>query len=160
TWEINRPREVIRSTGPGAASTTHDKLGDRYWYIRASDGQQVALLFTENETNFGRIDNSPNESPYVKDGVHRAVVEGQADAVNSQQGSKLAGHAHALVPAGGKFSVEVRFSPQPLSKPFEDFDATFAARIRECGTFYDELHPEHLSDDQRLVGRQAFAGLL
>src|SRR5262245_14339974 len=160
TWEVDQAREVIRPIGPGAAITSHKVLGDRYWYIRASDGQQVALLFTENETNFERIDNSPNLSPYVKDGVHRAVVEHQRDAINSKQGSKLAGHAHAVVPAGGKFSVEVRFSPQALSKPFADFDATFAARIAECDAFYDELDPENFSDDQQLVGRQAFAGLL
>jgi hypothetical protein len=160
TWEVNRAREVIRSIGPGAASTTHKELGDRYWYVRTSDGQQVSLLFTENETNFERIDNSANESPYVKDGIHRAVVEGQAGAVNNKQGSKLAGHAHAVVPAGGKFSVEIRFSPQALSKPFADFNATFAARIAERNEFYDALHPESFSDDQRLVGEQAFAGLL
>lgn len=160
TWEVDQTREIIRSIGPGAASTTHEVLGDRYWYVRASDGQQVALLFTENETNFERIDNSTNSSPYVKDGIGRAVVEGQADAVNSKQGSKLAGHAHAIVPAGGQFSVEIRFSPQPLAKPFADFDATFAARIAECGAFYDELHPKNFSDDQQLVGQQAFAGLL
>lgn len=160
TWEADQTREVIRSIGPGAASTTHEVLGDRYWYVRANDGQQVALLFTENETNFERIDNVSNSSPYVKDGVHRAVVEGQADAVNDKQGSKLAGHVRAVVPAGGKFSVEVRFSPRALSEPFTDFDATFAARIAECGAFYDELHPENFSDDQQLVGRQAFAGLL
>ena len=160
TWELDQPREVIRSVGPAAATTTHHVLGDRYWYVRASDGQQVELLFTENETNFERIDNSRDASPYVKDGVHRAVVEGQGSAVNSEQGSKLAGHAHAVVPAGREFSVEVRFSPLALSDPFADFDATFAARIAECNAFYEELHPEKLSDDQRLVGRQAFAGLL
>ena len=32
--------------------------------------------------------------------------------MNHQQGSKLAGHAHAIVPAGGTLTVEVRFSPQ------------------------------------------------
>jgi hypothetical protein len=160
TWEVDRARETICSAGPGAAATTHQVLGDRFWYMRASDGQPVALLFTENETNFQRIDNAPNRSPYVKDGVHRAVVEGQAGTCNGQQGSKLAGHAHAVVPAGDKFSVEVRFSPRSLSQPFADFDTTFAARIAECGAFYDALHPENFSADQQLVGRQAFAGLL
>ena len=107
SWELDGKREELRAIGPGAAEhLATPSLGDRWWYVRASDGQPVDLLFTENETNFKRIDNVPNKSPYVKDGINDAVVDGRTDAVNGKQGSKLAGHAHAVVPAGGTFSVE------------------------------------------------------
>lgn len=160
SWDEGYAREVIRAIGPGAATSKHDSLGERFWYARASDGQPVELLFTENETNFKRIDHSPNKSPYVKDGIHNAVVERQAAAVNHAQGSKLAGHAHAVVPAGGEFSVEVRFSPTSLAEPFADFDTVFKTRLAEADAFYAALHPATFGPDQELVGRQAFAGLL
>ncbi len=132
---------------PGAASTTHREIGSRYWYTRASDGQAVELLFTENETNFQRIDNAPNTSPYVKDGIHDAVVGGNPQAVNRKQGSKMAGHAKANVPAGGKFTVDVRFSPQSLAEPFADFDVVLADRVAEADAFYKALQPAALGAD-------------
>ncbi|MEZ6069456.1 MAG: hypothetical protein R3C10_04100 [Pirellulales bacterium] len=96
----------------------------------------------------------------MKDGINDAVVSGKTSAVNHEQGSKLAGHVHAVVASGESFSVEVRFSPEALDAPFADFDATFSARIAECGAFYDALHPPSLDDDRRTVGQRAFAGLL
>jgi hypothetical protein len=160
SWDIGGEREEIRAAGPGAANTSSAHLGERWWYVRASDGQTVDLLFTENETNFQRIDNSPNQSPYVKDGINNAVVCGKASEVNHNQGSKLAGHARAVVPAGGSFSVEVRFSPQPMAEPFADFDSVFKVRLAEADAFYNGTHPATFGPDQELVGRQAFAGLL
>ena len=41
-----------------------------------------------------------------------------------------------------------------------DFDAVFAARIREADEFYDSLCPGNLPGDERSVVRQAYAGLL
>lgn len=160
SWEVDGKREVITAAGPGAATTTHALLGKRWWYVRASDNQAVELLFTENETNFLRVDNAPNSSPYVKDGINDYVVDGRRDTVNLQQGSKLAGHTRAVVPAGGQFSVEIRLSPTRLNKPFGDFAAVFTARRAEADAFYATLHPPTMTDDQQLVARQAFAGLL
>jgi hypothetical protein len=159
-WEPGVDHEEIRATGPGAAHTTHESLGDRWWYVRTSDKQPVALLFTENDTNFKRIDGSANQTPYVKDGINDAVVDGKVDRVNNQSGSKLAGHARTTVPPGGTFAVEVRFSPQAMTDPFGDFDAVFTSRIAEADEFYEELHPEGLGEDEQMVARQAFGGLL
>jgi hypothetical protein len=165
SWDADMDREVIQAiaspaAGVAAAHTKSEAMGDRWWYVRTSDAQSLDLLFTENETNFQRIDNSPNKLPFVKDGIHDFVVEKQASAVNHQQGSKLAAHAHTIVPAGGSFTIEVRFSPTELADPFADYDATFAARISEADEFYEKLHPPKFGADQQLVGRQAFAGLL
>ena len=41
-----------------------------------------------------------------------------------------------------------------------DFDAVFAARIREADEFYAGIIPATLTPDERAVMRQAFAGLL
>ncbi len=160
SWESDGHREMISAAGPGAAHTSHSVLGERWWSMRASDGEAVDLLFTENETNLERLFNVPNKSLCVKDGIHDAVVEGNQAAVNRQQGSKLAGHAHAIVPAGGTFSVDIRFSSVKLTSPFADFDEVLSVRKSEADAFYEALHPPGLSIDAVLVARQAFAGLL
>ena len=128
--------------GPGAAHTEHEVLGERWWYARADD-RPLDLLFTENETNVERLYHVPNTSPYVKDGINDAVVNGtlRADRVNAQQGSKLAGHAQASVAPGQSFTVEVRFTAEPLNEPFADFDAIFTRRIAEADEFYDACIP-------------------
>ena len=95
-----RRAPTIKAVGPGAAYTEHEALGERWWYARAADGQPLDLLFTENETNAERLYRAPNPSPYVKDGINDAVVNGLQDRVNTQQGSKLAGHAKAVVASG------------------------------------------------------------
>lgn len=160
SWELDGKRERIQAAGKTAARTMHEMLGERWWYVRASDNQNVELLFTENETNFLRVDNAANPSPYVKDSFHDYVVFGNRDGINDEEGSKLAGYARAVVPAGGSFSVDVRFAPTQLATPFSDFDSILTARRSEADTFYDVLHPSAMTADQQLVARQAFAGLL
>jgi Mannosylglycerate hydrolase MGH1-like glycoside hydrolase domain len=160
TWEPGAVRSTIKAVGPGAAYTEHDALGGRWWYARAADRQSMDLLFTENETNVERLYRASNPSPYAKDGINDAVVNGLQDRVNTQQGSKLAGHAKAVVPPGGSFAMEVRFTAEPQPDPFADFAPTFTKRIAEADEFYSAVHPAQLTADQRLVQRQAFAGLL
>ena len=126
---------MIKAIGPGAAYTEHDALGERWWYVRAADHPPMDLLFTENETNAERLYHAPNPSPYVKDGINDAVVNGLQDRVNRSQGSKLAGHAKAIVAPGGSFTVEVRFTAEPQADPFADFDAIFTKRIAEADEF-------------------------
>lgn len=160
TWEPDVARSSIKAIGPGAAYTEHEALGERWWYTRAAGRQSMDLLFTENETNVQRLYHAPNPSPYVKDGINEAVVNGLHDRINPLQGSKLAGHANEIVAPGGSFMVEVRFTAEPRDDPFADFDAIFSTRIAEADEFYNAVHPVQLTDDERLVQRQAFAGLL
>ena len=160
SWSVGAERAVIRAIGPGAVYTTDSTLGQRWWYVRSADSQQVDLLFTENETNLNRLDGVPNPGPYVKDGINDAVVHGKHDGVNAQQGSKLAGHTHAVVPPGGKYTVEVRFRAEPHTEPFADFDAVLSARAAEADVYYAAVQPANIHPDEQLIVRQAFAGLL
>ena len=160
SWEDGQPRAVIEATGPGAARTTHPLSGDRWWYAQVSDKQSVELLFTDNDTNYLRLHKVPNRTQYVKDGINDCVVGGKPECVNHQRGSKLAGHAHAIVPAGGTLTIKVRFAPKSLNDPFAGFDATFSSRIAEADAFYAAVNPPRLTEDESNVVRQAFAGLL
>jgi hypothetical protein len=160
SWDQSRPRHTIRSAGPGAAMTTHPLVGDRCWYVQAEDGRTPPLWFTENDTNTQRLFDVPNGSSYVKDGINDAVVYGQWDRVNRQQGSKVAAHCATVVAPGRSFTVHVRLAPGAMARPFARFAATMTRRRREADEFYAAVHAAHLSADERLVQRQAFAGLL
>ncbi len=78
--------------------------------IFVCDGEPT-LLFTENETNTQRLFNTPNATPYVKDGINDYVVHGQAGAVNpDQQGTKVAPHYALNMAAGECHVVQLRLS--------------------------------------------------
>src|SRR5262249_24643090 len=115
---------------------------------------------TENDTNLERLFGAVNPTPYVKDGINDAIVHGLLGRANRVSGSKAAAHCRAMVHPGHAFTVQVRFSPVANSNPFVDFDTVMSARQREADDFYQSIQAPHLSDDERLVQRQAFAGLL
>jgi hypothetical protein len=160
SWTHGAPRHAIHSEGPGAARTHHPALGERWWHVRADDGAAPELLFVENETNAERLFGAPNATAYVKDGIHEAVVLGQHERVNSERGSKVAAHVRAVVAPGDTFTVAVRFCTGAKAKPFAGFDTVFTKRRREADEFYESVQRPMLTEDERLVQRQAFAGLL
>jgi hypothetical protein len=123
-----------------------------------------ALLFTENETNMARLFNAPNPMPYVKDGINDAVVHGRADAVNpAGVGTKVAAHYHQVVGAGETMTVRLRLTSARVelgSDRFADADEIISQRLSEADEFYAWLGPASMTDDERRVQRQAFAGML
>ncbi len=160
SWGYGGDRPVLRADGDTVVRTEHRHLGQRWWYL--DDHTQVpTLLFTENDTNRRRLFGAPNESPYVKDAFHHAVVQGRRDRVNpARRGSKAAAHYQATVAPGAAMTVRTRFTNTPLSDPFGRFDLMVRRRMAEADEFYEALQPAGLGEDQRRVQRQAYAGLL
>jgi len=142
----------------GAIQASHSELGD---YFLSCDGNPE-LLFTENESNSVRLWREPGQSPWVKDAFHEYVVGGNANAVNpARTGTKAAARYSLDVPAGGSSVVQLRLSANSKGKPSgKDFDTKFAARVADANEFYDRITPASLSEDERLVHRQALAGML
>ena len=121
------------------------------------------MLFTENETNTGRLYGDKEGARYVKDSFHDYVVQGEKDAVNPDHlGSKAAAQYVLTLAPGATKTIKLRFTNEERSQEFnkQDFDAVFTQRIQEANEFYDSLAPSGLSEDARRVQRQAFAGLL
>jgi Mannosylglycerate hydrolase MGH1-like glycoside hydrolase domain len=161
SWTHGTPRPSIELVASGSAHTRHPALGHRLWYVQADDRDTAPdLLFTENDTNSERLFRVGNATTHVKDAIHEAVVFGRTDRVDQERGSKVAAHVHAIVEPGATFTVRVRLSPEPHARPFASFDSTIAMREREADAFYASLHAPHLTDDERRVQRQAYAGLL
>ena len=85
----------------------HSELGTRWLHAE----QAVPVLVTGNETNNERVFGSANETPYVKDGIDRAVVHGDVSAVDpGGDGTKAALHHRLLVPAGGSATMRLRLT--------------------------------------------------
>jgi hypothetical protein len=139
--------------------TSHPTLGNRWLYC---DGA-TALLFAENETNNERLFGFSNTSPYVKDGINDYVVNNQKSAVNPEKvGTKVAADYEISIGAGETKIVRLRLSDSSnLPEPFgTEFDRIYQQRIAEADEFYNRICPFPISDDERNVQRQAFAGML
>ncbi|ASC71422.1 hypothetical protein XM38_023740 [Halomicronema hongdechloris C2206] len=165
SWGEGTEKPVLKLGDPGNWGSTieaaHPLLG-RYWLHCATAGP-LPLYFTENETNIAKLFEAENSSPYVKDGIHDAVIHGQKDAINPQQiGTKAAAHYRLHVGAGEGQTVRLRLTQEAhLQAPLgDDFDTVLQARRREADDFYAALTPFTLTADQRSIQRQAFAGML
>jgi hypothetical protein len=144
------------------------------------------MLFTENETNFQRLFDFPNATPYVKDSFNDYLLYGARNAVNpAQTGTKCAAHYRARIAPGASVTLRLRLtnidphsagfhaSPEASSarvepahhtqtaNPFgEEFEKTFEMRRGEADQFYANRFPQERSEDARNVLRQAMAGML
>jgi hypothetical protein len=140
-------------------SARHETLGQFFLHC----DRKVPLLFTNNESNEKRLSGKDNESPYVKDGFHEYVVHGNKGAVNPE-GFGTKASAYYRVKVGGKKSAVIRLRLSRAEKIVggvgKDFDAIVDARVRESDEFYATLAPPTCCDEDRMIMRQALAGML
>ena len=148
-------KPVMRKIGDGAVKVEHP---DQTYYFYAEGPQD--LLFCENESNIQRLFGTQNKSRYVKDGINNAVVHGDLQAVNGQEGTKVSPHYITMIPAKKSQTIRLRITREAHVRAFDRFDEVFATRIGEADSFYKGIQAESLTPDERMVQRQAFAGLL
>ena len=142
---------------PNEVLAEHPALGRYHLYVEGADKH----LFTENETNFERLFDTPNASPYTKDAFHRYLIDGQTDSVNRDEtGTKFSAVYHRSIEAGERVTLRLRLSSQALDAPFQTFDREFSLRKTEADRFYAAVQKTDLNDDEKSVQRQAFAGML
>ena len=166
TWswgrEVARPelRQAGHGDAGGVIAASHPDLGERFFYAEGAAG----LLFTENETNTERLFNSPNRTPYVKDGINNYIVHGRQEAVNAEKtGTKAAAHYQITVPPGESQTLRLRLSdaaPKAGGMFGSSFDTIMKARRKEADEFYATVIPSSLNADEANVMRQALAGML
>jgi hypothetical protein len=110
SWKADSPKPGL-SIGyankiPGVDNILidHPTLNEHHLYIEGAS----ELLFTENETNFERVFNSPNASPYVKDSINDYIVDGKTGA--------CCAHACAISRTRIRSAILRRSSPSASSK--------------------------------------------
>jgi hypothetical protein len=152
--------KIVRSeTAFSQVEAEHPTLGTRWLYCEAAPD----LLFTDNETNHKRLFGVENGTPYPKDGINDYIVQGHQEAINPDRiGTKFAAHYSLIIAAGETQTIRLRLSDQQtLADPFgTDFATVLQTRQQEADAFYQQICPFPLSDDERNIQRQAFAGLL
>ena len=141
----------------------HSTLGQ---YRLSLLGAAAEMLFTENETNVGRMGiGTPVPGAFSKDAFDRYVVHGETGAVNPEgKGTKAAFLLDVTLEAGAAEVICLRLVREGEA-PVEamtsvDAEELFALRQREADEFYAARIAGSLNDDERNVARQAFAGLL
>ncbi len=163
SWNFDSPKPSLsigyanKIAGVDNVVIGHPTLGEHHLYVEGAS----ELLFTENETNYERIFNSPNPSPYVKDSINDYIVEGKSGGINPDRtGTKMAAVYRLDLAPGETRVLRARLCDKPHADPFGDFKAIFEQRIAEADAFYGELNDFAVSADEKEIQREAFAGIL
>ena len=111
---------------------------------------------------------SPATTPWPKDGINDHVVSGAGTVNPDGTGTKAAAWVPPTVGPGASAEIRLRLrlaAGADAGDPATDllgaaFDDTMAARRAEADEFYADLRRAEASDDEAMVMRQAFAGML
>ena len=125
-------------------------VGNHYLY--GSEGGKP--LFTNNA-------NRSAQKGYFKDGFHRAIVHGEQTVNPKQRGTKACLHYFfdAIAP-GGSAVLYLRFTSKLTDTPLDECAAIIAKRREEADEFYETIHPKQASAEERMIQRQALAGMI
>jgi hypothetical protein len=144
----------------------HESLGKFRFHtaVSGSSPEKTKWLFTENDTNHESLGDRKNDTPYTKDAFHRYIVKGEKKAVSpKKKGTKAAAHFVFDIPPGESMTIMARLHPIGEDngiQGFDQFHETVDARQRESDEFYAEIIPSGISDEERMICRQGYAGLL
>ena len=71
-WQFNllQQKPSIEYINAGSVKINHEQLGNYYFYFEETPD----VWFTENETNFEKLFQQPNKTPFVKDAFHNGVI--------------------------------------------------------------------------------------
>jgi len=158
-------RKPVIKGGDDCVLASHETLG-KYRFIADCPGHDgvTRWLFTENETNHRAFGGRGHSRKPAKDAFHRLVVDGESALVPTRsRGTKAAAHFRLLLPPGATVTIRCRLNAADETNGidgFDGFDQTFAERIAECDDFYQHAIPPGVTDEERLVSRQGYAGLL
>jgi hypothetical protein len=145
-----------RASGATVVRSVQDHLGTYWLYIDESP----ELLFTENESNLGRLWGASPAPPYAKDAFDDVIVHGNGAAANPAKcGTKVGAPFSFRLAPGQRVTIRLRYSNVRLTDPFADHDRIFEARIADADEFSDAITPRALGAEERKVFRQAIAGL-
>lgn len=156
-WGYDNYKPELSSEEETSIKVRHKDLEIKNVYA----GKSLKMLFCDNETNNQRLYQSPNDSKYCKDGINDFVINGNSSSVNPNHiGTKACFLIDESFKGKETKIFEFRISDKDLVEPFKDFKEVFDKRQQESDEFYAEIQKGIKSDDEKLIQRQAFAGML
>ena len=161
SWTESAPSPVLATRNPRAASRRcHAELGVYYLHV---DDAPPRTLFCDNDSNPLKLWNDA-DAPWLLEGrlsrARRATARERAVNPNAE-GTKAAIWYRPAGAGGPTAVLRLRFAaprmPSAGSRDaFEEFDASFAERIREADEFYAQLQQ---GIDERGRAQRAAPGL-
>lgn len=155
-WQEQPIKPTMQADGNHQIKLHQEALGEYHFYTEPTG----ALLFCDNETNNKKLYGSENKSVFVKDGINDYVIDGNENAVNNQQGTKVSVYTKRSFDPGGVEVFRFRLSKSALSNPFKDFDAIYQNRVQDANEFYATLQQIISDPEEKKIQRQALAGML
>ncbi len=174
SWGRDARRPRIEVEDDGSLRACHDEMGEYRLSLEGTaatardepGARPVEVLVTDNESNAPRLwgvaPDASSAKRYYKDAFHERVVHGRKDAVNpARVGSKGALWFRLHLEPGATATIRLRLSAEPAPREAgASFDRVLSARAGEADEFYARRGHARLTDAERLVARQAVAGLL
>ena len=156
SWKQDTKRPNLKADGDGAVFISHEEMPD----MRLSCPEADSILFCENDTNRHRL--YGQDGPlFPKDGINDHILNGDPSVNPEKTGTKASALYHRVVPARKSVTVTLRLSQATEAKGLgEGADKLIATRIAEADAFYGSRIPENASADQRMIARQAHAGMM
>ncbi len=165
-WFYNRnsnerlkEKPVITDYNKTTVKASHQRLGTYYLYFPKSRG----TYYTENISNTEKVLGIPNETPFVKDAFHEAIIRRKnvKKLRERTSGTKFAPIYDFTIAGGESQTLYLRLSDKELENGFDKgFENIFAMRKAEADDFYNSILPKDINADQKNIQRQALAGLL
>jgi hypothetical protein len=165
-WFYNRwaftpdePKPSIALLNSSSVKANHRRLGNYYFYFQHPND----TLFTENETNLSKATGATNETPFVKDAFHDAIIDGtiRKKLRNKKEGTKFAPVYELNIKGGETHTIYCRLTNCQDDKPFSNgFQNIFDVRKKEADDFYNTILPNGISPDLKNIQRKALAGVL
>lgn len=156
-WGYDDYMPQLNSKESNCMGIQHKDVEINNFYAECSD----RVLFCDNETNNEKLYQCPRESRYSKDGINDFIINGNSQSVNPEHfGTKAAFLIDESFRPKEKKVFKFRLSDKDLTKPFDDFDVTFSLRKQEADEFYEDVQNGIATEDEKMVQRQAFAGML
>lgn len=123
---------------------------------------EYEFLFCDNETNPAALHKPITEAGYYKDGIDEYLVHSKKEAVNpALTGTKVACNYDITVKAKKSKVIYLQLSnAEDLLHSAKEFEKLFGERIKEADEFYNEIQTGLEDEENRLIQRQAFAGML
>jgi hypothetical protein len=155
----DEPKPAITSVNENSVDAKHHRLGNYKFHFDKPD----YVLYTENETNYFKVNGSADRSPFCKDAFHDAVIRGLNKRRLSTRGTgtKFAPVYELEIKGGETKTIYCRLTnsteAQGLPPGFENI---FKNRKSEADAFYNAILPSNISEDLKNIQRKALSGLL
>ncbi|RYY27769.1 MAG: glucosidase [Chitinophagaceae bacterium] len=158
-WNNTEKKPVIALNDKFSVKATYKRMGSYYLYFQPAKDR----LFTNNETNTEKVMGVPNETPFVKDAFHEAIINGKdIEALReAKSGTKFSPVYEYTIEGGKSKDIYLRLTNKESDNPFASgFEYIFNLRKEEADGFYDAIIPETGNRDLYQIQRQALAGIL